>query len=133
MRYWPPLLGLSPAASVSCLYTRRSVWLFIGQSAASTGFVVYRWLLDNWGFLVTNVAMRGVAVLGQVIFVAIEAERLEERRLSPSTQDHNHGLGLVGRLVEQVRGSLVVASAQGTVWTIKFSSACATELVAAAS
>jgi two-component sensor histidine kinase len=34
-------------------------------------------------------------------------------------ESKRHGLGLVRRLVEQVRGSAVVDSAHGTVWTIK--------------
>jgi two-component sensor histidine kinase len=36
-----------------------------------------------------------------------------------------HGIGLVRRLVEQVRGSLIVDSDHGTVWTIKFPTALA--------
>lgn len=31
-----------------------SKWLFIGQLAASTGFVVYSYLVGSWVFLVTN-------------------------------------------------------------------------------
>jgi two-component sensor histidine kinase len=34
-------------------------------------------------------------------------------------ENKRHGLGLVRRLVEQVRGSAVVDSKHGTVWTIK--------------
>jgi two-component sensor histidine kinase len=34
-------------------------------------------------------------------------------------ENKRHGLGLVRRLVEQVRGSAIVASDHGTVWTIK--------------
>jgi two-component sensor histidine kinase len=34
-------------------------------------------------------------------------------------ESKRHGLGLVRRLVEQVRGSAIVNSDQGTVWTIK--------------
>jgi two-component sensor histidine kinase len=34
-------------------------------------------------------------------------------------ESKRHGLGLVRRLVEQVRGSVVVNSEHGTVWTIK--------------
>ena len=34
-------------------------------------------------------------------------------------ESKRHGLGLVRRLVEQVRGSAIVASDHGTVWTIK--------------
>jgi two-component sensor histidine kinase len=35
------------------------------------------------------------------------------------TENKRHGLGLVRRLVEQFRGSAIVASDHGTVWTIK--------------
>jgi len=36
----------------------------------------------------------------------------------PKAESKRHGLGLVRRLVEQVRGSAIVASDHGTVWTI---------------
>jgi len=36
-----------------------------------------------------------------------------------------HGIGLVRRLVEQVRGTLIVESDRGTVWTIQFPTASA--------
>jgi uncharacterized protein with PQ loop repeat len=31
-----------------------SKWLFIGQLVASTGFVVYSYLVSNWVFTITN-------------------------------------------------------------------------------
>ncbi|HZB46236.1 MAG TPA: SemiSWEET family transporter [Pyrinomonadaceae bacterium] len=34
-----------------------SKWLFVGQMAASLGFTVYSWLVDNWVFVVTNAVM----------------------------------------------------------------------------
>jgi len=34
-------------------------------------------------------------------------------------ENKRHGLGLVRRLVEQVRGSAIIDSSHGTVWTIK--------------
>jgi two-component sensor histidine kinase len=37
---------------------------------------------------------------------------------SPKAESKRHGLGLVRRLVEQVRGSAIVSSDHGTVWTI---------------
>jgi two-component sensor histidine kinase len=37
----------------------------------------------------------------------------------PKAESKRHGLGLVRRLVEQVRGSVTVDSDHGTVWTIK--------------
>jgi two-component sensor histidine kinase len=36
------------------------------------------------------------------------------------TEDKRHGLGLVRRLIEQVRGTVKVASDHGTVWKIRF-------------
>jgi two-component sensor histidine kinase len=50
----------------------------------------------------------------------------------PETGSKRHGLGLVRRLVEQIQGNLMVASQQGTVWTINFPLAFATEPVAPA-
>ena len=37
----------------------------------------------------------------------------------PKAENKRHGLGLVRRLVEQIRGSVTVDSDHGTVWTIK--------------
>lgn len=45
-----------------------SHWLFIGQLAASTGFLIYSWLLKNWVFVVTNAALLVTALVGQVIY-----------------------------------------------------------------
>ena len=42
-----------------------SRWLFLGQMAASVGFIVYSWLLDNWVFIVTNALILLTAVIGQ--------------------------------------------------------------------
>lgn len=44
-----------------------SHWLFLGQIAASIGFIAYSWLLDNWVFIVTNSAILLTAMVGQVI------------------------------------------------------------------
>ena len=46
-----------------------SRWLFIGQLAASSGFVVYSWLVENWVFVATNVLMLATASLGQWIYL----------------------------------------------------------------
>ncbi|NUO76769.1 MAG: hypothetical protein HOQ32_12240 [Lysobacter sp.] len=43
-----------------------SKWLFAGQCAASTGFVVYSVLVGNWVFIVTNSCVLLTAVIGQV-------------------------------------------------------------------
>lgn len=42
-----------------------SHWLFLGQIAASLGFIAYSWLLGNWVFIVTNSAILLTAVIGQ--------------------------------------------------------------------
>jgi len=41
-----------------------------GQISASSGFVVYRWMLADWVFVVTNMLMLTTAGLGQWIFLA---------------------------------------------------------------
>jgi uncharacterized protein with PQ loop repeat len=45
-----------------------SSWLFIGQLTASTGFLVYSLLVDNWVFVFTNAALLVTALVGQVIY-----------------------------------------------------------------
>jgi uncharacterized protein with PQ loop repeat len=46
-----------------------SRWLFLGQLAASSGFAIYSWLLKNWVFLLTNLALLLTAVAGEVIYL----------------------------------------------------------------
>ena len=41
-----------------------STWLFVGQLAASSGFLVYSALVRNWVFVVTNALMVVNALLG---------------------------------------------------------------------
>ncbi len=43
-----------------------SRWLFLGQMAASVGFIVYSWMLGNRVFIVTNSLILLTAVIGQV-------------------------------------------------------------------
>lgn len=45
-----------------------SSWLFIGQTAASTGFVIYSFLLSNWVFVLTNSFILLTAIVGQWIY-----------------------------------------------------------------
>jgi MtN3 and saliva related transmembrane protein len=45
-----------------------SKWLFVGQTAASVGFATYSFLLHNWVFLGSNLAILAVAVVGQVLY-----------------------------------------------------------------
>ncbi len=58
-----------------------SRWLFIGQLAASTGFVIYSWLLSNWVFVATNVLMLAAAGTGQWIY--LRNKRREESSGAP--------------------------------------------------
>jgi two-component sensor histidine kinase len=44
-----------------------------------------------------------------------------------NTEGKRHGLGLVRRLVEQIRGTVTVKSDRGTVWTIRFPTVIAPE------
>jgi MtN3 and saliva related transmembrane protein len=46
-----------------------SKWLFLGQTAASAGFVVYSCLVKNWVFVVTNALMLLNGLLGLVILM----------------------------------------------------------------
>ena len=41
-----------------------SIWLFVGQLAASAGFTVYSVLVKNWVFVVTNAFMVVNALIG---------------------------------------------------------------------
>ena len=40
-----------------------SKWLFVGQLAASTGFVIYSYFVESWVFMVTN----GLLTINNVI------------------------------------------------------------------
>ena len=44
-----------------------SRWLFAGQVTASAGFAVYSWMLGNWVFLFTNIALLIIALAGESI------------------------------------------------------------------
>ncbi|MDQ3821317.1 MAG: hypothetical protein M3362_27055 [Acidobacteriota bacterium] len=46
-----------------------SKWLFIGQMAASLGFLIYSWLVSNWVFVVTNFVMLLSALAGLCIVI----------------------------------------------------------------
>jgi uncharacterized protein with PQ loop repeat len=45
-----------------------SHWLFIGQLTASSGFTIYSFLLRNWVFLCSNLALLATATAGQIIY-----------------------------------------------------------------
>jgi MtN3 and saliva related transmembrane protein len=57
-----------------------SKWLFVGQVTASTGFTIYSYLLHNWVFLCSNIALLGTAFLDGCIGGIENSPRLEQRR-----------------------------------------------------
>ena len=46
-----------------------SRWLFVGQIAASAGFTVYSYLVENWVFVATNAFILVEAFIGQYLVV----------------------------------------------------------------
>jgi MtN3 and saliva related transmembrane protein len=46
-----------------------STWLFVGQMAASLGFLIYSLLVSNWVFVVTNALMVLNGLLGYAITI----------------------------------------------------------------
>ena len=65
-----------------------SKWLFIGQMAASLGFTIYSWLVNNWVFVVTNSLMllNGLAGLAIVIHHRRRRERTSSQKTVASSQ-----------------------------------------------
>jgi MtN3 and saliva related transmembrane protein len=57
-----------------------SKWLFVGQVAASTGYIAYSYLLHNWVFLTSNIAMLVTAVVGEVLYVSNKRHAAANRR-----------------------------------------------------
>ncbi|WP_437894852.1 hypothetical protein [Sorangium sp. So ce124] len=58
-----------------------SRWLFVGQLAASIGFVVYSWMLESWVFVATNSLMVANALAGATIVY------LQRRRGAPRSAE----------------------------------------------
>jgi len=44
-----------------------SRWLFVGQIAASVGFVTYSAMVGDWVFIVTNACILVTAIVGQIV------------------------------------------------------------------
>ena len=63
-----------------------SRWLFVGQLAASTGFVIYSWLLGNVVFVVSNVFLLAIAAVGQGLYLR---NRRREVRGEPAVRRAN--------------------------------------------
>jgi MtN3 and saliva related transmembrane protein len=79
----PDIIGWTAAAillatlirQVYTQYRERSArgvskWLFIGQMAASVGFVIYSWQVRNWVFVTVNALILCTAIAGELIFLA---------------------------------------------------------------
>ncbi|WP_394836294.1 hypothetical protein LVJ94_05240 [Pendulispora rubella] len=58
-----------------------SVWLFIGQLSASSGFLIYSYLVRNWVFVVTNVLMLANTFAG--LYILAHHRRREAARKTP--------------------------------------------------
>ncbi|WP_447983219.1 hypothetical protein [Nitrospira sp. Nam74] len=58
-----------------------SKWLFIGQMAASGGFLLYSWLIHDLVFLFTNALMIMSAAAGLGIVLWHRMERSDEERV----------------------------------------------------
>jgi len=56
-----------------------SMWLFVGQIAASIGFIAYSWLLQNWVFIVTNALILLTALIGQWVMWRKRREQAASR------------------------------------------------------
>jgi MtN3 and saliva related transmembrane protein len=46
-----------------------SRWLFVGQLTASTGYTVYSYLLHNWVFMSSNIALLATAIIGEALYL----------------------------------------------------------------
>lgn len=57
-----------------------SKWLFVGQLAASLGFTIYSFLVENWVFVFANFFIFLTAVAGELVY-------LRNKRLSSRQKD----------------------------------------------
>jgi MtN3 and saliva related transmembrane protein len=60
-----------------------SMWLFVGQLAASLGFTIYSWLVKNWVFVATNALMVLNALVGFWITRRQKSEEQPEGETRP--------------------------------------------------
>ncbi|SMP71536.1 PQ-loop domain-containing transporter [Noviherbaspirillum suwonense] len=68
-----------------------SSWLFIGQLAASTGFVIYSYLVENWVFVATNAFMLLTALTGQLIYRGNRRREEQQQKQRPGAAVRNTG------------------------------------------
>jgi MtN3 and saliva related transmembrane protein len=55
-----------------------SIWLFVGQTAASAGFTTYSFLVRDWVFVVTNAVMLINGLLGYLILMGNRRRKRSE-------------------------------------------------------
>ena len=55
-----------------------SRWFYVGQLATSAGYVTYSVLLNNIVFVISNVFLLMIAIVGQILF--IRNRRLEKNK-----------------------------------------------------
>lgn len=60
-----------------------SKWLFVGQISASVGYTVYSFLLHNWVYVSSNIAILLTAIIGECIF--LRNRRVARRRTLSQT------------------------------------------------
>jgi MtN3 and saliva related transmembrane protein len=65
-----------------------SPWLFVGQFCASTGFLIYSWLVDDLVFIATNAALAAAATLGLVLLLI---KRRDEAATEPRPGTRRRG------------------------------------------
>jgi len=61
-----------------------SRWLFVGQLTASTGYTVYSYLLHNWVFMSSNIALLATAIIGEILYVHNKRDQAAAEGISPS-------------------------------------------------
>lgn len=47
-----------------------SKWLFLGQCAASVGYIIYSFRLHNWVYVSSNIAILLTAIVGESLFLS---------------------------------------------------------------
>jgi MtN3 and saliva related transmembrane protein len=77
------ILALTISRQVYAQWRTRSVagvskWLFIGQLAASIGFTVYSYLVENWVFVFTNFFMAVTAIVGQCVYLGNKSRAIKK-------------------------------------------------------
>ena len=60
-----------------------SRWLFVGQLTASTGYTLYSYLLHNWVFMSSNIALLATAVVGEILYLHNKRKQTAAVGISP--------------------------------------------------